>query len=230
MFKRVASLIVGLGLLVGCQAQTFEPQEGQDLTARVGGPSYYMATLSSDQVTMDAFAVNQPFTMCVDDTMSATCPVDFLDFVYSGLDERTTAEFAEEFATGYGVAHGWTERIQLSDGSYRTVLYVLDAWSNVGHTGLDSLALYDVSPLDIACVRAPCPTHGADLANHDKFVYLHGLYFDGDVQNAIEDVPGERLLMAGTIVENDGTPEKRPETLEGRYLFVHTYYVQLQPL
>jgi hypothetical protein len=214
MFKQT---ILALGLLMSstltgcsCDGTGIEASDEELISeARISSLTYYMVAdvLGPDGVIY-VRALNQAETWCLGNTYSEACPVEELEFVHSGLDRNTAGKYTERFLRGYGIVEGWMENVSDHRGNYVSKLFIVNPWDSA--IDEEPMApLYEVTPVDIYCIRAPCPTLNAQLLNHDDSSLLHGVDLEASGANDQDVVMGYQLLhkqgilIAGEFAEVD---------------------------
>jgi hypothetical protein len=212
MFKQtiwaIALLMTGMLAGFSCDSTAIDASDEELRSkARISSLTYYtVAGVLGPDGVIYVRALNLASTWCLGNRHSEACPVDELDFVHTGLDRSTAGKYTERFLDGYGIVEGWMEDVSDGRGNYVSKLFIVTPWDSA----LDEepkAPVYEVAPVDIHCIRAPCPTLGAELLNHDDSDLLHGVDLEGSGANDRDVVLGYQLLekrgilIAGEPVE-----------------------------
>jgi hypothetical protein len=239
MFKQ---LIWAIGLLMtvtlascSCNGTGIETSDEELISeARISSLTYYtLADVLGPDEVIYLRALNQTATWCLGNTYSEACPVEELDFVHSGLDRNTAGKYTERFLRGYGIVEGWMENVSDGRGNYVSKLFIVNPWDSV----LDEEAkapVHEVTPADIYCIRAPCPTLNAQLLNNDDSSLLHGVDLessganDQDVALGYQLLQKQGILIAGEFVELELPTEQRDLLPGSRILTSQTFYTPVR--
>lgn len=173
---------------------------------RIGALTYYMAAEDMDSQVF-VKSINQDDTWCLGTGYHEACPVEEIDFTHIDLEPTEAEKYQVEFLRGHGVIHGWIERVpDPRSEEYVDKLFVVGAWLST-REARPEMPIYKVKAVDIQCIRAPCPTHEAELVNRDDFILVHAVNLDsaGADHEAVREgyalLEGAGLLVAGHFDE-----------------------------
>lgn len=232
--------IIGSALLLlssACNGVVLEETADEEALAnvQVSDLMHFISTNPQNPDQIKIAAVNQKGTMCADGETRASCDVDVIDFSYAGMNEDTAEGYEPSFIAGKGVIFGWMQVGYDPQGELVTKLYAVEGWLDPtpgpGHLEFE---MYDVSPVQIWCIRAPCPTLQAGVVNttYDRLLHEVDLFTAGAEQDAVEEgyqqLASGHLLVSGVMQEypETGEPMVHPEPLPGtRTLTADTFYL-----
>ncbi len=231
MFRKtiVTVGVVAMAALIGCDGVAVETNQDQSSEILLSPLTHYIAAEAAPGDGFVVKEVNEKFSQCASyDKGSLYCFVDELDFRYADIDPDLIPEFEYQFRQGRALVQGWMTRVQ-GDRTVVDVLYVLDAWYSVNNIRAEDTTIYNVSAVDLQCVRAPCPTHIADVVNGETSVYLDHVLLDNadprDVNLGKALMRGEGLLVAGDIFDVTTNGTKRIPTIGTKTLVSKTFYL-----
>jgi hypothetical protein len=239
MFKQMiwAIALLMTVTLTGCSCHSMEIDASDEeliSEARISSLTYYtVAGVLGPDGVIYVRALNQRATWCLGNTYSEACPVEELEFVHSGLDRNTAGKYTERFLKGYGIVEGWMENVSDGRGNYVSKLFIVNPWDSV----LDEepkAPVYEVTPADIYCIRAPCPTLNAEFLNQDDSSLLHGVDLEGSGANDQDVVMGyqllhkEGILIAGELAEIGFPTEQRDLLPDSTILMSQTFYLPVR--
>lgn len=204
-------MIGAIGLLTAttlagcsCNGAALEATDDPKAEARISSLTYYVAagSLGPEEITYVS-ALNQDSTWCLGNIYNEACPIETIDFTHSGLNNDDAAKYTERFMNGYGIVEGWMERVSDGRGNYVSKLFVVTPWQSAINEQ-PKTSVYEVTPVDIHCVRAPCPTLNAQLVNQDDSTLLHGVDLEASGANDNEVVLGNQLLeKTGILISGE---------------------------
>lgn len=228
MLRRITWLVgvVAAGVMGGCDASAVDVDEPHAVTvsernADIGTWGFYQVSYAEDvqcfrppcEQPIFIKQVNRDVTTCLDGTENNECLVRDIEFVATEIGQPQQEKFREIFTRGYGIAEGWLELVpQRGVGPVET-LFIAGPW--LGAVPEPPMApMFQVTPADIMCVRAPCPTHYAQVVNKPTVELVDQIDLgasevdDSVAAQGYSELKKGALLISGEIWRV-GDPEQR---------------------